>query len=265
MGKIKSLVGKKFGSLTVLELAGRVSSGSIAWKCLCTCGKEIIVRGSNLKYGNQKSCGCLNRAKELKEGAKYGKYTVLKHIGITEQNKRDLYLVKCECGKINILPKHNVTSNVYGCKECKVACSLGDRGKVGARLYDIWRQMLHRCYNSSDKNYNRYGGRGISVCNEWRNDVYSFKKWATNNGYKDEFTIERIDTNGNYEPSNCRWATRLEQANNTSRNRFFMYEGEIRTIRQIAKIRNMEYKTLYERIRRGNEKLKEVYPYAANS
>lgn len=251
MGKVKSLVGKKFGSLTVLEMAGKGSCRSILWRCRCDCGKEIIARGGNLKNGSPKSCGCLQRAKELLPGSRFGRYVVIKHLGITESNGRDLYLVKCLCGQEKILPKRGVTSNRFGCNRCKGRMQEGDRSKIGHRLYDIWSNMLHRCYNVKDKNYNRYGGRGITVCDEWKKGPFAFADWANKNGYKEDLTLDRIDNDGNYEPSNCRWSTRKEQANNTSFNKFIEYNGESHTISEWSDKAGIKYGILSSRIRKG--------------
>ena len=87
-------------------------------------------------------------------------------------------------------------------------------GLSSTRLYKIFYGMKHRCYNTSNKHYKHYGGRGIKVCDEWLNDFTIFHDWAIANGYKDDLTIDRIDVNGDYEPSNCKWSTQEEQASN---------------------------------------------------
>ena len=86
-----------------------------------------------------------------------------------------------------------------------------------SRIYRIWHNMKNRCFYPGDKHFNDYGGRGITVCDEWKNDFKSFHDWSMNNGYSDELTIDRIDNDGNYEPSNCRWITMKEQCKNRSK------------------------------------------------
>lgn len=98
-------------------------------------------------------------------------------------------------------------------------------GQKRTRLYNIWCGMIRRCENSNEPAFPKYGGRGIVVCPEWRQSFITFRDWALNNGYSAALTIDRINNDGNYEPSNCRWATHAQQNRNYSRNRPIQYQG----------------------------------------
>lgn len=103
-----------------------------------------------------------------------------------------------------------------------------------SRLYRIWRSMIRRCHNINSDNYKYYGGRGISTCHEWRVSYQVFKRWSMVNGYSNDLSIDRIDTNGNYEPSNCKWSTRGVQMNNTRRNRKMTIDGVTMNVREAS-------------------------------
>lgn len=128
---------------------------------------------------------------------------------------------------------------------------LKKHGEYKERLYKIWRGMKERCNNPRKDCYANYGGRGIAVCEEWGDDYLSFKKWAEENGYADGLTLERIDNSGNYEPKNCRWATRKEQANNTRRNHIIEHNGESGTIAEWAERVGVKANTIHGRIQKG--------------
>lgn len=128
-------------------------------------------------------------------------------------------------------------------------------GKHNTRLYRIWGNMKGRCYCKSRREYKNYGGRGIKVCDEWQQDFQAFYDWAMSHGYTDTLTLDRIDVNGNYEPSNCRWITNKEQQNNRQYNKLISYNGRTQTLAQWASEYNMCYKTLQKRINKwGIEK-----------
>lgn len=118
------------------------------------------------------------------------------------------------------------------------------------RIYSIYKGMKDRCRYKTNDNYMRYGGRGIRVCEEWLSDFMSFYDWAINNGYKDGLTLDRIDSNGNYEPSNCRWLTYKEQANNTKRNNYITFNNETHTLTEWAEKLGLKRSTLTTRIHR---------------
>lgn len=110
--------------------------------------------------------------------------------------------------------------------------------------------MKNRCTNPNADNYPFYGGRGIKVCDEWRDDFIPFRDWAISSGYADNLTLDRINNDGNYEPSNCRWETHLNQCNNTRRNHLLTFQGETHTISEWARIVGMNADTLERRINR---------------
>lgn len=126
-------------------------------------------------------------------------------------------------------------------------------GAVGTRLYSIYTGMLKRCRQKSTNGYERYGGRGISVCEEWRGEhgFEHFRDWALSHGYEDELTLDRINTNGNYSPSNCKWSTREEQCNNRRSNVWLEYNGERHTMAQWARILNIPPATIKARYSKG--------------
>ena len=119
------------------------------------------------------------------------------------------------------------------------------------RLITIRHSMYCRCYYPSTNGYQRYGGRGIKMCDEWINNPQSFYDWAVNNGYESNLTIDRINVNGNYEPSNCRWVTKEIQDNNRRTNRKLTYKGTTKNLSQWAKEYNISPTTLYDRLKVG--------------
>lgn len=158
-------------------------------------------------------------------GRKYDRLTVVSYQGKTS-NRQSLWLCKCECGRLITVSKGKLTSgNTKSCG-CLHSEQLAKRNKENAkhgleksRLYGVWHGMKQRCLDPNRKEYPYYGGRGITICNEWINDFIAFREWAFNNGYDEAApygvcTLDRIDVNGNYEPSNCRFVDSKTQAQN---------------------------------------------------
>ena len=119
------------------------------------------------------------------------------------------------------------------------------------KLYYIHKTMLARCYNPKARGYERYGGRGVEVCEEWRKDRHIFFDWAFSNGYEDGLTLDRIDNFKGYSPDNCRWATRKQQANNRRSNHIICINGESHTITEWAEIKGIKVETLKTRLHKG--------------
>ncbi len=162
-------------------------------------------------------------------GQRFGMLTVVRlhEKYIRTISKRAVYKWEClcDCGKTTIVSTSNLQiGHVKSCKCLRQQLSTEriieqskkniKHGFAGTRLYYTWHAMIKRCCNKKNSNYKDYGGRGIKVCDEWLHNFQSFYDWAMANGYTDELTIDRINVDGNYEPSNCRWATHKQQSMN---------------------------------------------------
>lgn len=121
-------------------------------------------------------------------------------------------------------------------------------GLSKTRLYSIWCDMKKRCYNTKSRRYECYGGKGIKVCDEWLHDFSAFYEWSMANGYAENLSIDRINVNGNYEPSNCRWATIKQQQRNTTRNHFVTVNGETKTIAEWSEITGISEDVIKDRL-----------------
>lgn len=160
-------------------------------------------------------------------GKRYGMLQVISFSH--EKNGASYWLCLCDCGN----HKTVLSGNLKGSKTKSCGClqklrtseASKTHGGARTRLYGIWKGMHNRCKNPNVSKYKNYGGRGICVCSEWE-EYETFRDWALNNGYADTLTIERLDFNGNYEPSNCTWITLSEQGKNTSKSRLITHEGE---------------------------------------
>lgn len=191
-------------------------------------------------------------------GRKFGRLTVVERAEdlIAKNGKRrSQWLCKCDCGNTAIARRDALVSGrkqSCGCLKKEMPIK---HGLLNTRLYYVWLSMKKRCYLPSNSDYNGYGARGVSICDEWRNSFEAFHEWALANGYDEtaprgQCTIERIDNNGNYEPSNCRWTTNDEQQNNKRSNHYITYNGKTQTIAQWAREIGVSRATLSNRINR---------------
>lgn len=201
--------GQRFGKLVAIERSERkTTKGQYYWICKCDCGNYTEAVPSNLKHGHVTSCGCVSRQSHS---------DVMKRWHDEHPENRQTH------------------------------------GLSSTRLFVVWADMRARCGNENSTNYRNYGGRGIKVCDEWADDFAAFYEWACKNGYDETAprgvcTLDRINTNGNYEPSNCRFVDAKQQANNRRENRYLEIGGEKKTVSEWAERCDMPYATLYHRV-----------------
>lgn len=184
-------------------------------------------------------------------GKRFGRLVVVEESG-RDKHGNVLWVCKCDCGNLTmpIIGSSLRSGNTRSCGCISVERST-KHGKKQTRLYNIWCCMKQRCYNENHKWFSRYGGRGIAVCEEWKNSFEAFYEWSVANGYSDQLTIDRKDNNRGYCPDNCRWANRVQQCNNKSDVRLVEHGGEIKSLAQLAKEYGIKYQTVYQRYQRG--------------
>lgn len=268
---VNDYIGKKFGLLTVIGQSPKTNRYSNRFDFQCDCGNVISECPGRVLYGHKKSCGkCRKRntSYELEQkitnsiGMKFGKLTI---IGVSHKNGsgKNYAKCKCECGNIiDVLPNSlfNNQSKSCGCSKSNNSILANNKstssgnykdGRTKHLLYGTWHQMINRCENPKSKHYDRYGGRGIKVCDEWH-DFWSFVKWSDSiGGRPNGYTLDRIDNDGNYCPENCRWADWKTQTSNKSSNRYITYNGKTQTIQQWSINIGLNEQTLTNRINRG--------------
>lgn len=187
-------------------------------------------------------------------GKRYGRLTVLRWDDTHPGSSASKWTCLCDCGTVTYAAGTSLrTGNTRscGCLRRETARTRNRiHGMTTTRVYQVWKRMLSRCTNSNLKDYVNYGGRGIKVCERWRG---SFENFCADMGEppSDKHSIDRIDNNGNYEPDNCRWATQIEQRNNTRANRFITYRGETRTLAEWARHSGITQPTLKKRLNSG--------------
>lgn len=259
-GDYEDLTGQQYGDLIVLGLneyetdLTKIKYGKriLTWDCECIkCKNKSTKHRCDLKSIERKNTsGCIRCHGIWLVGQKFGRLTVLEDLGTNDKSGRKLRC-KCDCGKEVIVSQILLrTGNTQSCgclhsdsvslRNKETACWNGDSKSEYERLYHIWCAMRNRCDSTSNIHYDLYGGRGIKVCPEWY-DWFTFKNWALSHGYSNELTIDRINSNGNYEPNNCRWATYKEQANNVSNNKLITYKGKTQTLSQWCDELNLDY------------------------
>ena len=186
------------------------------------------------------------------EGKRFGSWEVLRYVG--RIGNHEFCECRCDCGTIrNVRTTQLISGRSKSC-----GCVPRAQGRLTRkskshfdstdRLYRIWAGVKQRCLNPHNKGYPNYGGRGITLCNEWMN-YEPFMDWALSHGYDKSLSIDRIDVNGNYEPSNCKWSTKQEQNRNRQYRFLVTYHGETKPLYEWTDILGKDYKKMYNRLK----------------
>lgn len=253
---VKDISGQPFGKLTAVRYAGSNlgSQAGAYWICICECGTEKTVSGRALRGESIRSCGCSkHRTNEV--GNKYNKLTVIEFAGKTNGGDSQ-WLCQCECGNTTTVARGELRKQSTKSCGCHRA-SAGGRYKTPE--YNSWKDMKNRCYNPKAKYYHCYGARGIVICKGWLDSFVSFMSDMGNKPSSDH-SVERKNNDGNYScghcdecikngwPANCKWASTMEQGQNTRKTRRLTYNGETCGLREWARRLGITHYTLARRL-----------------
>jgi len=239
------ITGQKFGKLTAIKYVGNKK-----WLFKCDCGNDYVGYKAIVKTGRVQSCGC-GRTKPKIDiiNKRFGRLTAIKYIG------RNVWECKCDCGEITMrrlfdLRKADVPS--CGCYRHDRVPVNKTHGHWNAPIYRVWNTMCQRCTNPKNAGYSNYGGRGIKVCDRWLGE-HGFENFLADMGERPsaEYSIDRIDNNGDYCPENCRWVIWKEQCNNQRRTIHLSHNGVSHSLAEWCEMTGVNYSTAKNRYNRG--------------
>lgn len=194
-------------------------------------------------------------------GQRFGKLTVIQLLP-DRSHKEKHWLCECDCGSKYVAKSsslvHGLTTQCHKCAMAQVGVSNTKHGCEPRKLHEAYNNMLTRCYNSNYFLFRRYGGRGIKVCDDWRESYINFRDWALVNGWEPGLSLDRIDNNKDYCPENCTWSTVIEQANNRSNNRYLAYRGETDTMANWSRRTGIPYWELQRRLDKAGMSIEEA-------
>lgn len=264
MSNVQDLTGEKFGKLTVTGRAERIGNHrSVVWECVCECGTKTKVRAFALRNSSITSCGCIRRLDIA--GKKFGSLTAIAISQTPRKNNQTLWECLCECGKTTLVPASKLVSghtSSCGCFHRKHGHTTKEVN-YESKTYHAWHSMKARCYNPATKGYERYGGRGIQVCQGWRKDFTNFLQDMGEAPEGNRTSLDRVNTNGHYccghcqecldrkWEANCRWSDPKQQANNKRNNRLITYDDRTQTLSQWCQELGVPYDRVHKRLSAG--------------
>ncbi|KAA3598797.1 MAG: hypothetical protein D8M57_13105 [Candidatus Scalindua sp. AMX11] len=248
---MNQLKGLRFGRLEVLGFSHLNKHKNACWLVLCDCGKSKVVMGYCLKNGDTRSCGCISKSEDI-TGHRFGRLTVL-GFGYRSPRREGYWRVLCSCGKMKIVRGADMKNGKIqscGClRSERTRIATMSHGMSKTSTYSVWVNMKRRCTDTGNAAYNNYGGRGIKVCTRW---LESFENFLSDMGERPNKTsLDRINNDGNYEPANCKWATRKEQSTNKRNNINLTHNGVTLNLSQWSGLLKIPRTTLVSRYKKG--------------
>lgn len=259
MRMFDEFIGKKYGNLTITAFDHINPRKKPVFNCICDCGNKLQTSIIRLKKGLTKDCGCSKRNTDL-TGKKFGRLLVVEK---TDKRVKRHIVWKCQCDCGNTFYAEGRRLVAGESKSC--GCIKKEKEHFACKLpiHKCWDTMISRCYNKKRESYNAYGGRGITVCDEWLGSnpkgFSNFYDWAMANGYSDEklpngrrkYTLDRIDNNKGYSPDNCRFVTDEVQMENKRDRLKVWYNGEFMLATKVAELNGIDKRLFSGRIRNG--------------
>lgn len=245
----KDITAQRFGKLVAIRTQ-KGANGRTYWLCRCDCGREKPIMLQSLTSGKTKACGCLGGGgpQDL-TGRRFGKLVALHSIGVIDKTRSVIWRCLCDCGN------HRDAScghlNAGAATHCGCFNVHRTHGETKSKMFNRWSSIKNRCTNPRNYHYANYGGRGITICDEWSDSYEAFKKWALANGYEEGLQLDRIDNEKGYSPENCRYVTPQVNCNNKRTNKTVEYRSQTFTIAELSRYMGVADHLISTRLKKG--------------